>query len=389
MVCLFLWITKRIAILSRKTRIQLPKLCQSQLIRLYVQLQGNAMEHNGLFAGQKRKLETPGYIFFSREHSNSCLATAPNHPKTGTTVIFVLPCLPWEALCTAPRPKPRSRSEPEPRAPRGRRDTTTPKGWCAPPSPRAWWQGGAPRKLARPPRAGRGAELGRAEQNRPEPSRAEPAAAAPRPPRVTCALSRCGRPAARRGRGGGAGAARRRLRSAPHSRLRHGRAERASEEAEGGAQPPGLAAHLLGVSRGPGARRGRGPRPGTGGAAVGAAARLSGLGLGLQRGRISGGRSRQPWSPVFQRCTVWQSEFPWKYSETVNTPRARRCSGDALSVSAGAQGAAFCKGETRCESRDIARCEHRQAIAERWSELPLLRLEQSLAGFYPCCANTL
>lgn len=120
MLCL----TKRTATLSQKTRIQLANLCQSQLIRLYVQPRGNAMEHNGYLPARTENLKRMATFFFPREHSSCWLAKAPKHPKTGAAVIFALLQLPWEPLCTAPRPKPLSRSPPEPR---GRRDTATPR----------------------------------------------------------------------------------------------------------------------------------------------------------------------------------------------------------------------------------------------------------------------
>lgn len=162
MVCLFLFPTRRTATLSWKTRTQLPKLCQSLLIRSYAQLQGNAMEHNGLFAGQNRKLETHGSI--SRERSSSRLAEAPNHPKTGTIVLFALVRLPRAALSApaAPRSAAAHRSQPSPAEPR-------PQGWCAPSSAHSA-PGRGPRKLARLPRERRGGEGRGAEPTRAEPS---------------------------------------------------------------------------------------------------------------------------------------------------------------------------------------------------------------------------
>lgn len=87
-------LTKRTATLSQKTRIQLPKLCQSKLIRLYVQLRGNAMEHNGVFAGQNRKLETHGYIFFFPQGAQQLLARKSTKPPQNGNGCYFCPSPP-------------------------------------------------------------------------------------------------------------------------------------------------------------------------------------------------------------------------------------------------------------------------------------------------------
>lgn len=63
MVCLLMCLTKRrIATLPWKTRIRLPKISKSQLIRSFLQLQGSVTQCNGVFAGQNGKLEMHYYI---------------------------------------------------------------------------------------------------------------------------------------------------------------------------------------------------------------------------------------------------------------------------------------------------------------------------------------
>lgn len=361
MLCL----TKRTATLSQKTRIQLANLCQSQLIRLYVQPRGNAMEHNGYLPARTENLKRMATFFFPREHSSCWLAKAPKHPKTGAAVIFALLQLPWEPLCTAPRPKPLSRSPPEPR---GRRDAATPPppGLMRCPIPAYLGAGRGPAQTCAGPREGRGAELrraqpstdlNRAEQDRPVPSRAELAVAAPRPPRVTCARPAAGAP----GQEGPRGRARRRLRSALRAAARAGGARlrrsggRRAAPRVGGASYPGAAVA-------PGLARGRGQGPGAGGAAVSVA---RSAGPGLQRGLISGGLSGQPLEPgisALHGVTIRVSmEILPDGKYTPRSPVLTGCSQD----SRGTHSTAFRKGETRCESRDTARCEHRQAITER------------------------
>lgn len=76
MLCL----TKRTATLSQKTRIQLANLCQSQLIRLYVQPRGNAMEHNGYLPARTENLKRMATFFFSPE--STAAAGSQKHQNT-------------------------------------------------------------------------------------------------------------------------------------------------------------------------------------------------------------------------------------------------------------------------------------------------------------------
>lgn len=229
--------------------------------------------------------------------------------------------------------------------------------------------GRGPAQTCAGPREGRGAELrraqpstdlNRAEQDRPVPSRAEPSSpwrlrARPAlPARVPLRA-----PRGRRGRGGGR--ARRRLRSALRAAARAGGARlrrsggRRAAPRVGGASYPGAAVA-------PGLARGRGQGPGAGGAAVSVA---RSAGPGLQRGLISGGLSGQPLEPgisALHGVTIRVSmEILPDGKYTPRSPVLTGCSQD----SRGTHSTAFRKGETRCESRDTARCEHRQAITER------------------------
>lgn len=89
MVCLFTCLTKRrMATLSWKTRIRLPTISKSQLMRLFLRLQGNVTQCNGAFVGQNRKPEMHDYIL--RQGAQQLLACKgkkkPTHknPKTPT-----------------------------------------------------------------------------------------------------------------------------------------------------------------------------------------------------------------------------------------------------------------------------------------------------------------
>lgn len=61
-VCVFMCLTKRNATLPWKIGIWLSKISKSQLIRLFLQLQGHVMQYNGVSVDQNRKLEMHYYI---------------------------------------------------------------------------------------------------------------------------------------------------------------------------------------------------------------------------------------------------------------------------------------------------------------------------------------
>lgn len=151
------------------------------------------MEHNGLFAGQNRKLETQGYLLFPGSTAGPGSQKHQTTPKRERLLFFALPRLPWEPLYTT-----RVRNRAPVLIPSLRRAVPPPRLMRSP-LPRAPAARAGPAQTC----ATRGGELRRVEPDRPEPSRSRRGGSAPAP-RYLRACPAAGAP----GAGGAAGAAR-------------------------------------------------------------------------------------------------------------------------------------------------------------------------------------